>query len=227
MKVSFHIFDKNIEDVQHLRVPKCRWDCMDYPTCVYYQQEGDFCYFCIANETEFSNASLVPVSNNIEEEVYIKKGVQYTIFPSTNCDGEVYPDYHSFYFTFNTDRVTAIEFCATTYGPFTGVVAGFTLYIDGVAQDTKGCGPLLEPNPFELITFAEDEIVMQIDFYIGWTGIYNIVRGITLNTTHGIYGPLGLTSGSTLYVARGYDFLGFSGATGAGIDNIAADFARC
>ena len=213
-----------------LRLPRCGWKCTDYPTCVYYQQVGDLCYLCIANTTEFSDAfqgSLVHISNNIEEKVFIKKGVENTIFPLTDCDGEVYPTYHAGYFAYNTDRVTAIQFCATTFGDFAGVTAGFTLYIDGVAQTTRGCSAPLSPNPFELITFAEDEIVMQIDFHIGWSGNYNIVRGITMHTTHGIYGPLGLTSGSTLYEVQGYNFLGFSGATGYGIDHIAANFERC
>ena len=143
--------------------------------------------------------------------------------------GEIYsvaPE--SYDFDYNRSRVTALQVCASSFPPFVGLAAGFVMSIDGVEQPIKGCHPLVDPHPYDIIAFGLGEKVLSINLHYGAYGGYFVLRAITIHSNKATYGPIGMTSGvSHIYNVTGYEWQGTFGKAVYAVDNIGINFQKC
>ena len=176
------------------------------------------------------NANLTDTQTNQINTIatYVKININASLlFSNASCQTPGIPTIRSENFAYSGNKVTAIHFCQSTSQLFRDIVAGFYVYIDHVEQaEWTGCIPL--GGNFDIIEFADDEIVLGIDFYTGIiASSYHVLTGMAVHTNAATYGPFGLTENYTKHTMLGYNLQGLSGTDGYAIDMIIAHFERC
>ena len=211
----------------------CSLYCGEYNSCLYYSYSDvdALCFLCIYNDdATFNHLQLDAVDENRENDVIQLRRDVTAVFATQFCSPLIYNASVEIRFNFTTPRITRIELCESDYYVMdicgSPLVSGFRLYVNGEAQEDVG-SCLFRVGARHGFDLAENEMILHVKAY--WYEL-GIVPGIQFYSNLRSFGSF---NSSNCQVpaelgCSGYNFLGFYGWAGWGINNIlGCNFDRC
>lgn len=131
-------------------------------------------------------------------------------------------------FNIDSPKVTKITPCENSYSEYAGNVCGFTLYINGAAENRIGCETY--PNePFDDIIFNTNEVVLSVSVCFDWImqNQYKIMNSWVMHTNMRTIGPMGGLGCVYYDKFYGHTLTGFKVHAGWAINFIGVNFERC